>query len=108
MQQGGKMESIVRSPQAGDMVIVLAKMKSGKFTELSGLIEAVSADYAYFGLDSINLCENLADDDGTPLEKKMWPKNATKLLRVGVPLDDIKPFDGSPVDKDDPCWEVRV
>jgi len=40
--------------------------------------------------------KNLADDDGTPLEKKMWPKNATKLLRLGVPLDDIKPFDGKP------------
>jgi hypothetical protein len=77
-------------------------------TELGGCIEDISAGYAYFGLDSIHLCENLADDDGTPLEKKMWPKNATKLLRLGVPLDDIKPFDGGPVDKDDPCWEVRV
>jgi hypothetical protein len=102
------MESTVRSPQAGDMVIVLAKMKSGRFTELSGLIEDISADYVYFGLDSINLCENLADDDGTPLERKLWPKDATKLLRLGVPLDEMKPFDGDPVDKDDPCWEVRI
>ncbi len=90
------------------MVIVLAKMKSGRFTELSGCIEQVSEDYAYFGLDSIYLVKNLADDDGSPLEGKMWPKDATKLLRLGVPLDELKPFDGSPVDKDDPCWEVRV
>lgn len=102
------MESPVRSPQAGDMVLVLAKMKSGRFTELSGFIEDISAGYAHFGLDSIHLCENLADDDGTPLEKKMWPKDATKLSRVGVPLDELKPFDGTPVDEDAPCWEVRM
>ena len=102
------MKSTVRSPQTGDMVIVLAKMKSDRFTELSGCIEDISAGYVYFGLDSIHLCENLADDDGTPLEKRMWPKDATKLLRVGVPLDELKPFDGTPVDEDEPCWEVRM
>jgi hypothetical protein len=102
------MESTVRSPQAGDMVIVLAKMKSGRFTELSGCIEQVSTDYVYFGLDSINLCETLADDDGTPVERKIWPKDATKLPRVGVPLDGLKPFDGVSIDEDSPCWEVRV
>src|SRR5260221_474059 len=46
------MESTVRSPQAGDNVLVLAKMNSGRLTEFSGCIEEVSADYAYFALDS--------------------------------------------------------
>jgi hypothetical protein len=49
------MESTVRSPQAGDNVLVLAKMNSGRLTEFSGCIEEVSADYAYFALDSIHL-----------------------------------------------------
>jgi hypothetical protein len=102
------MESTVRSPQTGDMVLVLAKMKSGRFTELGGFIEEVSADYAYFGLDGIHFVENLEDDGQYPLETKIWPKDATKLLRVGVPLDELKPFDGTPIDETASCWEVKI
>jgi len=90
------MESIVRSPQAGDNVLVLAKMNSGRLTEFSGCIEEVSADYAYFALDSIHLIEDGENETSDfPFERKMWPNDATSLLRVGVLLEELKPFDGS-------------
>ena len=102
------MESTVRSPQAGDNVLVLAKMNSGRLTEFSGCIEEVSADYAYFALDSIHLSEDSEDESSEfPLERKMWPTDATSLLRVGVLLEELKPFDGS-FDEKAPCWEVRI
>lgn len=41
------MESPPRAPRAGDMVIVLARMDSGKVTEMSGSVEDVSMDYVY-------------------------------------------------------------
>jgi hypothetical protein len=47
------MESTVKVPQVGDVVFVFAKMKSGKITELSGSIEHISNDYAYFALDAM-------------------------------------------------------
>jgi hypothetical protein len=100
------MESTPRAPQIGDTVFILARMKSGRFTELSGVIEGVLTDYVYFGLESINLTPG-NKDDVLLLESKIWPKRAGKLLRVGVPLNDLKPFDGK-LDKDAPCWEVRV
>jgi hypothetical protein len=62
-------------------------MRSGRVTHLSGAIEDVSAEYAYFALDCIDLVSG-KDSDFHPLERKMWPKDATKLLRVGVPLDE--------------------
>jgi hypothetical protein len=103
-----KMKSIVRSPQAGDNVLVLAKMNSGRLTEFSGCIEDISADYAYFALDSIHLSEDSEDESSEfPLERKMWPTNATSLLRVGVLLEELKPFDGS-FDEKAPCWEVKI
>jgi hypothetical protein len=107
------MESKVRAPQAADTVIVLAKMKSGRFTEFSGYIEEVSADHAYFALDSIHLIDDIqlidgSEDDERPIESKIWPKTATNLLRVGVPLDELKPFDGAKFDESDPCWEVTI
>ena len=101
------MESTGRSPQAGDMVIILAKMKSGAVTELSGAVEEISAEYAYFALDCIDVTSG-KDSDCTPIERKIWPKGATKLFRVGVRVDELKPFDGSPISEDSPCWEVRV
>jgi len=102
------MESIVRSPQAGDNVLVLAKMNSGRLTEFSGCIEEVSADYAYFALDSIHLIEDGEDESSElPLERKMWPNNASKLLKVGVLLEELKPFDGT-FDEKAPCWEVKI
>ena len=100
------MESTMRAPQAGDMVLVLAKMKSGRLTEFSGYMEEVSADHPFFPLDSIHLIEE--DYEEPPVESKIWPKAATKLLRVGAPLDEIKPFDGGNVDQNAPCWEVKI
>ena len=99
------MESTVRAPQIGDDVIVLLKMEGGRFTELGGYIEEISAQHAYFALDSVHLIT--AKDFDSPLESKKWPKTATKLLRVGVPLYELKPFDGT-FDEDAPCWEVRM
>jgi hypothetical protein len=58
------MESTVRSPQTGDMVIVLAKMRSGRVTHLSGAIEDVSAEYAYFALDCIDLVSGISSSAG--------------------------------------------
>jgi hypothetical protein len=102
------MESIVRSPQAGDNVIVLAKMNSGRLTEFGGYVEEVSAGYAFFALDSIHLIEDNEDENSDfPLERKIWPGDATSLLRVGVLLKELKPFDGS-FDEKAPCWEVRI
>ena len=100
------MESTVRAPQTGDMVFVFAKMNSGKLTEISGNIEEISTDHVYFAVDAIELIHSAADDDGRPLEKKIWSKDAAKFLRIGVPLDKIKPFEGTWVE-DAPCWEVR-
>jgi hypothetical protein len=100
-------ESTPRAPRAGDMVIVLAKMNSGKVTEMSGYVEDVSADYVYFALDTICLGPDPQEDDHPPLEVKTWPKTAIHLLRVGVPLDDLKPF-GRMLDDNVPCWLVRV
>lgn len=75
--------------------------------ELSGRgIEEISSGYAYFGMDILDL--GTGKDGDSPLERKVWPKNATKLLRVGVPIDDLKPFDGDPINEDAPCWEVRI
>ena len=90
----------MRAPQSGDMVLVLAKMKSGGLMEFSGYIEEVSADHAFFALDSIHLIEE--DYEEPPVESKIWPKTATKLLKVGVPLDEITPFDGGKLDQNDP------
>jgi hypothetical protein len=101
-----KMESTVRSPQAGDNVLVLAKMNSGRLTEFSGSIEEVSADYAYFALDGIHL-DSEDETSEFPLERRMWPTDATSLLRVGVLLEELRPFDGS-LDENAPCWEVRI
>jgi hypothetical protein len=100
------MESTLRAPRTGDTVIVFAKMQSGRLTELSGHVEEVSADHAYFALDSIHLMLN-DKDDGYPLEAKKWPETAKNLLRVGVPLDEMKPFDGD-LDEDAPCWLIRM
>lgn len=99
------MESTPRAPRAGDMVIVLAKMNSGKVTELSGYVEDVSMDYVYFALDTICLGPDPEVDDHPPLEEKTW--RTIHLLRVGVPLDDLKPFGGM-LDDNVPCWLVRV
>ena len=96
----------MRAPQSGDMVLVLGKMKSGRLTEFSGYIEEVSADHAFFALDSIHLIEG--DYEEPPVEPKIWPKTATKLLNVGVPLDEITPFDGGKLDQNDPCWELKI
>jgi hypothetical protein len=100
------MESTMRAPQSGDMVLVLAKMKSGTLTEFSGYIEEVCADHVFFALDSIHLIED--DYEEPPVESKIWPKTATKLLKVGVPLDEIPPFDGGKLDQNDPCWELKI
>jgi hypothetical protein len=99
------MESTTRAPQSGDMVLAFAKMKSGRLTEFSGYIEEVSAGHAFFALDSIHLIE---EDYEEPPESKNWPKAATRLLKVGVPLDEITPFDGGKLDQNDPCWEVKI
>ena len=96
----------MRAPQSGDMVLALAKMKSGRLAEFSGYIEEVSADHAFFALDSIHLIEE--DYEEPPVESKNWPKAAMKLLKVGVPLDEITPFDGGKLDQNDPCWEVKI
>jgi hypothetical protein len=104
--KGTLMETTLRSPRTGDTVIVLAKMQTGVLTELSGLIEDTSTDRAYFGLDSISLSED-NKDFYPPLQQKNWPKNSTNLLRIGVPFDQMKPFDGK-LDEDSPCWVVRV
>ena len=96
----------MRAPQTGDMILVLAKMKSGRLTEFSGYIEEVYSRHAFFALDSIHLIEE--DYEEPPVESKIWPKTATKLLKVGVPLDEIKPFDGGNVDQNAPCWEVKI
>jgi hypothetical protein len=100
------MESTMRAPQAGDMVLVLAKMKSGRLTAFNGYIEDVSADHPLLALDSIHLIEE--DYEEPPVESKIWPKTATKLLKVEVPLDKITPFDGGKLDQNDPCWEVKI
>lgn len=89
------------------MVIVLAKMNSGKVTEMSGYVEDVSMDYAYFALDTICLGPDPEEDDRPPLEDKTWPKTTIHLLRVGVLLDNSKPFGGM-LDDNVPCWLVRV
>jgi hypothetical protein len=101
------MESTVRAPQTGDVVFVFAKMNSGKLTEISGNIEEISMNYVYFTVDCIELIHSTADDDGQPLEKRIWPDNAVKFLRVGVPLNKMKPFEGT-WDENAPCWEVRI
>jgi hypothetical protein len=62
------MESTVRSPQAGDGVIVLAKMRSGRIMELSGGIEEISSGYAYFAMDCLDL--STGRDGDSPLEQK--------------------------------------
>jgi hypothetical protein len=101
------MESTVRAPQAGDTVFVFVKMKSGKLTELSGFIEEIYAKYVYFAVNAIELLRADADDDGQALERKLWAEAAPKLLRVGVPLDEMKPFDGA-LYEDTASWEVRI
>jgi len=58
----------MRAPQSGDMALALAKMKSGRLTEFSGYIEEVSADHAFFALDSIHLIEK--DYEEPPIESK--------------------------------------
>ena len=83
-------------------------MNSGRLTELSGHIEEVSANYAYFALDSIHLIEDSEDETSDfPFERKMWPNDASRLLRVGVLLEELRPFDGS-FDENAPCWEVKI
>src|SRR5215472_5094590 len=84
---GAANESTPGAPCAGDMVIALAKMNSGKVTEMSGYVEDVSTDYVYFALDTICSGPDPEEDDRPPLEEKTWPKTAIHLLRVGVPLD---------------------
>jgi hypothetical protein len=101
------MESTVRAPQTGDVVFVFAKMNSGKLTELSGNIEEILTNYVYIAVDCIELIHSTADDDEVPLEKKIWPEDATKHLRIGVPLNKMKPFEGT-WDENAPCWEVRI
>jgi hypothetical protein len=49
------MESTVRAPQAGDMVLVLAKMISGNFTVISGPVVENSAGYVYFDVNGLEL-----------------------------------------------------
>jgi hypothetical protein len=101
------MESTVRSPQIGDDVIVIVMMWSGRITELGGFIQEISPGYAYFVLDSLDL--GTGRDGDSPLERKLFPKNAAKLLLVGVPLEDLKPFDGESIDDEDAsCWEVKI
>lgn len=101
------MESTVRAPQTGNMVFVFAKMNSGKLTEISGNIEEISTNHVYVAVDCIELIHGTVDDDGLPLEKKIWAEDAAKFLRVGVPLNKMKPFEGTWVE-DAPCWEVRI
>jgi hypothetical protein len=101
------MESTVRAPQAGDTVFVFVKMKSGRLTELSGFIEEIASTYAYFAVDAIELLHADADDNGQALEGKLWANASPKLLRVGVPLDEMKPFDGA-LYEDTASWEVRI
>lgn len=101
------MESTGRAPQNGDMVFVFAKMDSGRLTEISGNIEEISANYVYFTVDSLELISGGPDDDGRAFERRFWPGTAPKLFRVGVPLHEMKPFEGTG-EKDAPCWEVRI
>jgi hypothetical protein len=100
------MKSIARAPLTGDMVFVFVKMKSGNVAELSGNIEEVSSDRAYFVPDAIELIRG-ADDDGQPLETKILPEGAPNSVRVGVRLDKMKPFGGS-LNEEAPCWEVKI
>jgi hypothetical protein len=101
------MESMtLRAPRTGDVVFVFAKMNSGRLTEISGSVDEMSADYVYIAVDCIELVHS-ADEDGEALERKFWPETETKLLRVCIPLDKIKPFEGT-LDKDAPCWVVRI
>jgi hypothetical protein len=87
------------------MVFVFVKMKSGNVAELSGNIEAVSSNRAYFVPDAIQLVRGA--DDGQPLETKILPEGAPNSVRVGVRLDEMKPFGGS-LNEEAPCWEVRI
>jgi len=66
------MKSIARAPLTGDMVFVFVRMKSGNVAELSGNIEEVSSDRAYFVPDAIGLIRGA--DDGQPLRQKYCPR----------------------------------
>ena len=100
------MKSTMRVPLTGDMVFVFVKMKSGKVTELSGNIEEVSSEHAYFVPNAIELIR-VADDDGQSLETRTCPEGAINSVRIGVRLDKMKPFGGL-LDEEAPCWEVRI
>jgi hypothetical protein len=101
------MESAIRAPQIGDMVFVFAKMNSGKLTTISGPVREVSTEDVYVAVDAIEYTRSNADDDGVALDKKIWPESAAKFVRVCVPLDKMKLFQGTWME-DAPCWEVRV
>ena len=100
------MKSIARAPLTGDMVFVFVRMKSGNVAELSGNIEEVSSDRAYFVPDAIELVRGV-EDDGQPLEATILPDRAPNSVRVGVRLDKMKPFGGS-LNEEAPCWEVKI
>jgi hypothetical protein len=106
IEKGRAMESMVRAPRTGDVIFVFTKMGSGRLTEISGSIEEVSTDQVHFAVDCIELVHSV-DEDGEALERKLWQETETKFLRVCVPLDRVKPFEGT-LDKDAPCWIVRT
>jgi hypothetical protein len=100
------MESTLRAPRAGDMVIVLAQMMSGNVTEMSGYVEEISMGFVYFALDAICLGRDPEADNDPPFERTL-PTPAMQLLRVGVPLVDLKPFNRM-YDEVEVCWLVRL
>jgi len=101
------MEATLRAPHTGDTVFVFTKMNSGKLTEISGFVEEISTNYVYFAVDCIELIHSDDKDSGQSLERKFWPETEARLLRVGVPLDKMKPFEGT-LDVDAPCWVIRM
>ena len=105
-EERASMKSTLRAPRAGDMVIALAQMRSGNVTEMSGYVEEVSMGYVYFALDAICLGRDPEEGDDPPFEKTL-PTPAMQLLRVGVPLVDLKPFNRM-CDEVEVCWFVRL
>lgn len=96
----------MRKPQTGDSVIVDVRMDSGCTTELGGCIEELSAEFAYVALDSLDHIHD-PGDDGQVLDRRLWPTDAKKPLRIGVPIGELKPFKGK-LDADDPCWVAKL
>jgi hypothetical protein len=88
------------------MVIVLAQMMSGNVTEMSGYVEEISMGFVYFALDAICLGRDPEADNDPPFERTL-PTPAMQLLRVGVPLVDLKPFNRMYAEVE-VCWLVRL